>query len=155
MVDNIEISSPTLKDIPEIQELLKFEIEAGNILLRTNDEIATNIRSYLVAKDSGKIVGCVALHIYSTELAEFRSMLVHENYRENGIGKMLIQKGFKEAERLGLKTLLVLTYKSIFFNKLGFREISKMDIPNSKIWADCIKCTHFPVCEEVALVKNL
>ena len=26
---------------------------------------------------------------------------------------------------------------------------------NHKIWADCIKCIHFPVCNEIALVYKL
>ncbi|HIQ27595.1 MAG TPA: GNAT family N-acetyltransferase, partial [Sulfurovum sp.] len=48
--------------------------------------------------------------------------------------------------------VLVLTYLPAFFEKLGFSEISKELIPEHKIWADCIKCIHFPICNEVALV---
>ena len=35
------------------------------------------------------------------------------------------------------------------------KEINKEVIPEHKIWADCIKCIHFPVCNEVALVYKL
>ncbi len=152
---DIQIGSATLRDIPEIQSLLKVEVDSGNILFRSNDEVATNIRSYLIAKDGKRIIGCVALHIYSVELAEFRSMMVQEDYRDRGIGKRLIKDGIERAKHLGLNTILVLTYKREFFHKLGFREISKIDIPNSKIWADCIKCNHFPVCEEIAMVTDI
>lgn len=151
----IDITSPTLRDIPDIQSLLKPEVEAGNILYRADDEVATNIRSYLIAKDRDRVVGAVALHIYSTELAEFRSMIVAEDYRGEGVGRLLIERGLKNGENLGLKKILVLTYKKLFFEKLGFKEIPKLDIPNSKIWADCIKCSHFPVCEEVALIREV
>jgi amino-acid N-acetyltransferase len=81
-------------------------------------------------------------------------MIVHKDYREVGIGKQLINRGIERGGDLGLKRVLVLTYKREFFAKLGFNEISKLDIPNSKIWADCIKCNHFPVCEEVAMVRD-
>ena len=34
-------------------------------------------------------------------------------------------------------------------------EIQKELLPEHKIWADCIKCKHFPICNEVSLIKNL
>ena len=152
---NFQVSTPNLQDISQIQALLKDEVEAGNILYREDDIVATNIRSYLVVKHQNRIIGSVALHIYSQTLAEFRSMIVSKEFRNNGIGKILIENGFEKAKILGLKQLLVLTYKSNFFHKLGFIEIPKTEIPNNKIWADCINCKSFPVCDEVALIKYI
>jgi len=150
-----KIETPTLRDIPQIQLLLEDEVKSGNILYREDDVVATNIRSYLIVKDGKKIIGSVALHIYSTKLAEFRSMIVDRSYRNRGVGKLLIEEGFKKAQTLGLEQILVLTYRSKFFRHLGFVEIPKIDIPNSKIWADCINCKSFPVCDEVALIKEI
>ena len=150
-----KIETPTLKDIPQIQLLLKDEVKSGNILYRTDDIVATNIRSYIVVKYGKKIIGSVALHIYSTKLAEFRSMIVDKDYRKQGVGKFLIKDGFQKAKILGLEQVLVLTYKSLFFETLGFVKIPKIEIPNNKIWADCINCKSFPVCDEVALIKNI
>jgi len=152
---NLKVTTPNLQDIPQIQDLLKDEVESGNILYRDDDIVATNIRSYLIVKYNNQIIGLVALHIYSNTLAEFRSMIVAEKFRKSGIGKLLIQTGFQKAKVLGLKELLVLTYKADFFQKLGFIEILKTEIPNSKIWADCINCKSFPVCDEVALIKYI
>ena len=157
-MNNIKIVGANLSDVPKIQKLLKNEIEKGVILYRSDDEIAMNIRSYLIAKDENncdEIIGCVALHIYSMGLAEFRSMMVNQKYRMQGVGSLLIAKGIEDAKNLGLKEILVLTYKSYFFSKFGFREIPKIEIPDNKIWADCIKCSQFPVCEEVALIKKI
>ncbi len=154
-MNNILIEKPLLSEVPKIQQLLKSEIANGVLLYRSDDEVAMNIRSYFVAKDGNKIIGCVALHIYSMELAEFRSMMVDQAYRKHGIGSMLIKHGLEDAKKLGLKKILVLTYKSRFFAKFGFQEIPKVEIPDNKIWADCIKCSQFPVCEEVALIKDL
>ena len=152
---NLKVTTPNLQDIPQIQDLLKDEVESGNILYRDDDIVATNIRSYLIVKYNNQIIGLVALHIYSNTLAEFRSMIVAEKFRKSGIGKLLIQTGCQKAKVLGLKELLVLTYKADFFQKLGFIEILKTEIPNSKIWADCINCKSFPVCDEVALIKYI
>ena len=151
----IELSKAILADIPKMQELVAPEVESGVILVRSDDEIATNIRSYILAKDGNNLVGFCALHIHEPSLAELRSLIVKENYRGQKIGEQLISKAMDEAKLLGLKKVLSLTYKQSFFQRLGFIEIPKESIPEHKIWADCIKCKHFPVCNEVSLIKTL
>jgi amino-acid N-acetyltransferase len=152
---NIIYKKPTLHDIPAMQHLVEPEVESGVILPRSNDEIATNIRSYFLALEGEKLVGFVALHIHSPSLAELRSMIIDTSYRGRNIGSTLVEKACEEGRRLGLKEVLALTYQQRFFEKLGFIEIPKESIPEHKIWADCIKCKHFPVCNEVSLIKML
>ena len=151
----IEYRKATLNDIAAMQELVKPEVDSGVILMRSDNEIATNIRSYLLACDEGKIAGFVALHIHTPLLAEVRSLIVADSYRSSRIGSSLILHALDEAVELGLKEVLALTYHQEFFEKLGFVEIPKESLPEHKIWADCIKCKHFPVCNEVSLIKQL
>jgi len=138
-----------------MQQLVAPEIESGVILPRSDDEIATNIRSYFLAMDGEKLVGFCALHIHSPNLAEIRSMIIDTQYRGRHIGSTLVEKACEEGARLGLCEILVLTYQQRFFENLGFIEIPKESIPEHKIWADCIKCKHFPICNEVSLIKTL
>lgn len=152
---SIELTKARLSDIENMQKLVIPEVEAGVILARSSDEIATNIRSYILAKEDGEIVGFCALHIHTPALAEIRSLVVKEGRRGIGIGQSLIAKAIEEARMLGLQKVLSLTYKQSFFEKLGFVEIPKESLPEHKIWADCIKCKHFPVCNEVSLIKTL
>ncbi|MDD3595475.1 N-acetyltransferase [Sulfuricurvum sp.] len=154
-MSTITYKKPTLLDIPAMQELVAPEIESGVILPRSNDEIATNIRSYFLALDGEALVGFVALHIHSPLLAEVRSMIIATDYRGKNIGTTLVENACEEGRRLGLKEVLALTYQQHFFERLGFIEIPKETIPEHKIWADCIKCKHFPVCNEVSLIKTL
>lgn len=151
----IELSKAKLSDIENMQKLVIPEVEAGIILARSSDEVATNIRSYILAKDGDEIVGFCALHIHTPELAEIRSLIVKEDKRGIGIGAMLVNKAIEDAKKLGLKKVLSLTYQQAFFEKLGFIEIPKSSLPEHKIWADCIKCKYFPVCNEVSLIKTL
>jgi amino-acid N-acetyltransferase len=154
-VNNLTYNKPTLNDIPAMKQLVAPEIESGVILARSEDEIATNIRSYIVAMDGSDVVGFCALHIHSPKLAEIRSMIVDPKYRGRNIGSTLVDKACDEGHSLGLDEILVLTYQQRFFEKLGFNEIPKESIPEHKIWADCIKCKHFPICNEVSLIKML
>lgn len=138
-----------------MQELVAPEVLSGVILARSDDEISTNIRSYTLAMDRDRLVGFCALHIHSPNLAEIRSMIIDAQYRGMNIGSSLVEKVSIEGKALGLCEILALTYQQQFFERLGFVEIPKESIPEHKIWADCIKCKHFPVCNEVSLIKTL
>jgi len=152
----IELVKAKLDDIPAMQKLVVSEVKEGVILNRSEDEVATNIRSYVLAKEGERIVGYTALHIHSRRVAEIRSLIVDEAYRGQKVGQRMIEFTLEEAQNLSVtEEVLVLTYLPQFFEKLGFKEITKESIPEHKIWADCIKCIHFPVCNEIALVYKL
>ncbi len=145
----------TLLDIPAMQVLVEPEVVSGVILKRSNDDVATNIRSYQLAFDGDKLVGFCALHIHTTTLAEVRSLIVDTAVRGHGVGSNLVKLALEEAKALGLKEVLSLTYQQAFFEHLDFKEIPKESLPEHKIWADCINCKHFPVCNEVSLIHTL
>jgi len=155
MIEDIVIKKPTLNSIALMQELVYEDVAKGIILERDENEMATTIRSYSCAYLGDELVGFVALHIHSIILAEIRSLVVKKDLRGKGIGKKLIQSAIDEAKKLEVSEILVLTYSSNLFKKFGFSEIDKATIPEPKIWADCIKCKHFPICDEVALIKKL
>jgi amino-acid N-acetyltransferase len=144
-----------LGDISKMQELVLPEVESGIILARSDDEIATNIRSYMLAYENNSLVAFCALHVHTSSLAEIRSLIVKDSHRGKKIGKTLVSRCLDEATDLGLQRVLCLTYQQSFFQKLGFVEIPKESLPEHKIWTDCIKCKHFPICNEVSLIKNL
>ncbi len=151
----IKYTKAKLSNIQEMQDLILPEVDNGIILDRSEDEIATNIRSYILAYKEDILVGFTALHIHTKELAEVRSLIVKDEMRGQKIGEYLVKNALKEAVELGIKRVLSLTYKQTFFERLGFIEIPKESLPEHKIWADCIKCKHFPICNEISLIKTL
>ena len=75
-------------DIARMQSLVAGEVARGIILPRSDDEVATNIRSYTLAiNENGELLGYCALHIQSPKLAEVRSLIVAPNARRKGVGK--------------------------------------------------------------------
>jgi len=144
-----------LTDVKDMQELVLPEVKSGKILFRSDDEISTNIRSYILAKKGGKLIGFSALHIHAPDLAEIRSLIVSQEARGKGVGKELVRKNLQDGKEIGVKKVFTLTYEQRFFEKLSFNEIPKESLPEHKIWADCIKCKHFPICDEIALIIAL
>lgn len=151
----IKFFKPGVKEIDLMQNLVKAEVDTGTILLRTEDEMATTIRSYTCVSVDGVLAGFSALHIHSPKLAEIRSLIVDEKFRGLKLGKKLVLECIEEGKHIGLERILSLTYQQGFFESLDFVEIDKADLPEHKIWADCIRCKHFPVCDEIALIYKL
>lgn len=151
----IHYTKAKLSDIVLMQEVVQPEVGKGIILFRSSDEMATNIRSYILAKEDEQIIGFGALHFHADDLAEIRSLVVKDGFRGRGVGKGIVQALMVEGEGLGVKKVFTLTYQKAFFESVGFSEIPKEALPTHKIWADCIKCKHFPICDEIALIKTI
>ena len=152
---NLRFEKARLADIPQMQAMVQEYVKNDIILFRNDDEIANAIRSYTLAKSGDELVGFSALHIFSANLAEIRMLVVRPGYQKMGVGRQVVGELLKEARALGLKKILALTYATDFFVKLGFYVVQKRDIPEAKVWEDCIKCKRFPECGEVSLMMDL
>ena len=148
------IRKATLQDARQIHQLLMAYVKEGLVLPRSLLDIFEAIRDFYVFVEDGRVVGAAALNICWEDLAEVRSLVVHENYSGRGIGKHLVKACVAEARKLGIGKVFALTYQQTFFEKLGFGVIEKAELPQ-KIWGDCIKCVKFPECDEVALSLSL
>nr|WP_315113738.1 GNAT family N-acetyltransferase [uncultured Campylobacter sp.] len=107
------------------------------------------------AKNAEILAGFASLKIFNADLAEVRSLIVAPQFRRQGIARAIVNELLGEAKFYGLKSVFTLTYQKEFFERLGFIEIPKDELPAQKIWADCIKCKKFPVCNEIALIYTL
>ena len=106
-------------------------------------------------KEAEILAGFASLKIFNADLAEVRSLIVAPQFRRRGIARAIVNELLDEARFYGLKSVFTLTYQKEFFERLGFTEIPKDELPVQKIWADCIKCKKFPVCNEIALIYTL
>ena len=149
------IRKATIKDIKVIHELLQEYGTKGELLPRPLSVLYDHVRDFSVYVDSnkGRILGCCALQFCWEDLAEIRSLAVHPEYQGQKIGSMLTQAVLEEAESFGVKKVFALTYRPGFFNRFGFLEIDRSELP-LKIWADCIMCVKFPDCDETAMMKQ-
>jgi len=95
----VQLVKAKLSDISSMQSMVEKEVKDGIILERNEDEVATNIRSYVLAKIEGNLVGYAALHIHSSRLAEIRSLIVLDGYRGQNIGKRIVFGGKKRRRK--------------------------------------------------------
>lgn len=148
------VEKARIGDVAEMHQLINFFADRNEMLPRPLSEIYENIRDYFVVRETGRVIGCAALHINWEDLAEIKSLAVSEDSQRLGIGEQLIEACLKEAKELGIATVFCLTYKPVFFEKCGFTQEDKMKLPH-KIWNECYRCPKFPNCDEIALVFHL
>lgn len=148
------IRKAAISDVPEMQKLINFHADRGDLLPRSLNQLYEEIRDFFVADEGGRIIGTCALHINWDDLAEVKALVVDDEFQGRGLGKQLVQTCMDDARTLGLTRVFALTYKLEFFKKLGYREIDKAELPH-KIWSECIHCVKFPDCGEVAVICEL
>ena len=123
------------------------------MIRRSPGELYESIREFFVAVDhDGQVMGCAALHVFWADLAELKCLAVAEAAQGTGIGRALVEACWDSANELEIKTVFTLTYVADFFERCGFHQIDKADLPH-KIWNECVRCPLFPNCTEIALVR--
>jgi amino-acid N-acetyltransferase len=137
-------------DVEALYKLINAYAEQGLMLGRSRNMLYECLRDFILAEDNGEVVGMGALHLVWDELAEIRALAVAPHIIKSGIGRNIVQGLIEEGKVLGIKTIFTLTYQPEFFMKQGFTEISKDQLPH-KVWKECINCTKFPNCDEIAL----
>ncbi|MFQ6021270.1 MAG: N-acetyltransferase [Acidiferrobacterales bacterium] len=143
-----------IRDVPHIHYLLEGYANQGNLLPRTMSELYRHLRDFFVVDIEGTIAACGALEIFTEDLGEVRSVVVAEGYKGHGLGQLLAKRTIAEAQTIGLRRLMALTYVPGFFHKLGFKTVSKGVLPE-KVWGVCVKCYKYNNCDEMAVLLEL
>ena len=149
----MKIDRARIKDVPQTQELVNYFADRDEMLARSLSEMYENIRDYFVIRQGERVLACAALHVMWSDLAEIKSLAVVEDKQRQGFGDQLVAVCLNEAKELGIPTVFCLTYKPAFFERLGFTQVDKMELPQ-KVWTECYRCPKFPNCDEVALIYH-
>lgn len=144
----------TFDDVEAIYALVSDYATDGVMLARSRNTLYETLRDMVIAEnDEGEIVGVGGLHLIWDRLAEIRTMAVSPKMIRQGIGAEIVTRLMNEGKALGVEKFFTLTYKPGFFQTLGFRTITKEELPH-KVWKECIDCPKFPNCDEIAMIRE-
>lgn len=119
------VRSAVLADAQVIHRLVKSEAKKKKLLPRSLKEIRGLVFQFLVLVLKGRVIGCVAVEIYSSRLAELRSYVVEEKFRRNGYGIFLLEAAIERAKNLGVTKLMSVTGRVSLFKRHGFSEATE------------------------------
>jgi len=141
-------------DVPAISQLIQLYAGKGDLLPVTLQEFYDRISDFYVVEQDGQIVGVCSLFIYGADLAEIRSLAVRPEYEGKGIGRAVTEACIVAAKARAIKRVFGLTDKPAFFERLGFRVVDRLTLPE-KVWKDCRHCSKWDYCDEVAVLLEL
>ncbi len=150
----LAVRKAAMHDIGNILELINGYAGKGVMLPRTEFEMSENIRDFSCAYQGDRLVGCGALHFYTPTSGEVRSLAVLPEVKQQGTGRALVNALEAEAQQHDLESIFAFTYVPGFFEKLGFKEVERGELP-LKVWKDCLRCAKFQSCDEIAVLKQL
>jgi len=142
-----------IPDVEAIHALISSYAERDRMLFRSVADIYENLQCFSVAEQGGRVVGCCALEIIWSDLAEIKSLAVSEACKQKGIGRMLVAAAAEQAATLGVPKVFALTLEPEFFLKSGFEIVEKESMP-MKVWSDCARCPKQQNCDEIAVMKS-
>jgi len=150
----IVVRAAETSDVEAMYILLRPYVKEQIILQRSKDDLYQHLQEFIVAEYDGVLVGTAALHIYGSNIAEIRSLVVSPNYQGKRIGHLLVESCEKLALQLHIAQLFALTYVDHFFASMGYDVVPKESLPH-KIWTVCVHCKKFADCDEIAVQKRL
>lgn len=108
------------EDLATINALIERFVEDGVLLPRTFQELHKLLDHLFVAEMDNKIVGCAALDIYNTKLAEIRSLAVAPEAQGNGVGKLLVEACVELGRKENILEVMAISASEDFFRSCGF-----------------------------------
>jgi amino-acid N-acetyltransferase len=148
------IRKARLEDVEAMARIINERAALGELLPRSQHHIYQTLRDFVVDERAGKIAATGAMHVFWRDLGEVRALAVAGPWQQQGIGTAIVETLLGEAEALGLERAFAFTYKTRFFERLGFHLVNKESLPR-KVWGECVHCVKFPDCDEVAMVVDL
>jgi amino-acid N-acetyltransferase len=150
----MKVRSAKISDAKVICSLINYYAEHDKMLFRSLAEIYENLQTFLVAEDEGRTIGCCALEVVWSDLAEIKSLAIESERRGKGIGTALVTAALDQARYLGVPRVFALTLEPRFFERIGFTVTHKEDLP-MKVWSDCAKCPKQSECDETTVIRIL
>ena len=121
----------SIEDVGGILELIEPLEGNGTLVRRSRENLEMEIDYFTVVERDGLIVACAALYPYIDEgVAELACLAVHPQYRDAGRGDALFTYIKKQANKLGINKLFVLTTKTAhWFRERGFKPADIKQLP--------------------------
>ncbi|ALO44845.1 N-acetylglutamate synthase [Pseudohongiella spirulinae] len=123
----------TIEDVGGILELIAPLEAAGILVHRSRELLESEIDYFKVIELEGMIIACAAIYPLDEESGEIACIAIHRDYQESGRGDHLLRALEREARRMGLSKVIVLTTQTAhWFLERGFEPLPISELPIKK-----------------------
>ncbi len=139
--------------MPRIQELVEPLVQRRILLGKETVTFYESVQEFRVAEDAaGELIGCGALHVMWSDLAEVRTLAVSESWLGKGVGRALLARLEADARELGLSRLFCLTFEVPFFERNGFEDMGAEAV-DPALYAELVRSNDEGVAEFLDLAR--
>jgi amino-acid N-acetyltransferase len=107
-------------DVPAVRDLIDLHTADRRLLGKATVTLYEDLQEFFVADQAGQVVGCGALHVLWSDLAEVRTLAVAPALKGTGVGHRLLVQLLEQARALGVTRVFCLTFETAFFGAHGF-----------------------------------
>lgn len=140
-------------DVPAVRALVDHYTPDRRLLGKATVTLYEDVQEFFVACDpDGLVVGCGALHVLWSDLAEVRTLAVAPAALGRGVGHALLERLLEQARDLGVGRVFCLTFETAFFARHGFAAVGDL-LVDSGVQAELLQSTDEGVAEFLDLVR--
>ena len=120
-IEEIEVTSTDYQDLLQFRNKLLREPLGLNLFDEDLSGDSNDI--ILIAKEAGKIIGCVMLQPADDTTVKLRQMAVDASLQGKGMGRILVENAEEAALQNGYKKIVLHARRTAegFYEKLGYR----------------------------------
>ena len=123
-----DIAKMTLEDLNNIKDNLISDFDDFWNYSVFKSELESDSSHYLVVKDNSKIIGFAGIKVILPD-ADIMNIVVKKDFRNQGIGSLLLKKLINLSKSLNIKNLFLEVNEKntpaiLLYNKFGFKKIS-------------------------------
>lgn len=152
MTIDVTIRPARATDVPAIRGLV--DPYAAERILLAKEWVAyyESMHDFTVAELDGEIVGCGALHVMWSDLAEIRTLAVSSSSRGKGVGGKLLRELISRARAIDITRLFCLTFEVEFFGSYGFQPISGTPV-TAEVFGELLRSPDDGIAEFLDLAR--
>ncbi|MFE4467704.1 amino-acid N-acetyltransferase [Leifsonia sp. NPDC056824] len=140
-------------DVPGIRELVEPLVQRRILLGKEAVTFYESVQEFRVAETpDGELIGCGALHVMWSDLAEVRTLAVADSWLGRGVGRALLGRLEADAAELGLSRLFCLTFEVGFFERNGFVDMGSESV-DATLYAELVRSHDEGVAEFLDLAR--
>jgi amino-acid N-acetyltransferase len=141
------------RDVNAIASLVEPYAQRRILLAKEMVGYYEAVQEFVVAEDaSGAVIGCGALHVMWSDLAEVRTLAVQRAWTGRGVGHALLDALLDRARDLGLPRVFCLTFEVEFFSHHGFRSIEGTPV-DADVYAQLLRSHDDGIAEFLDLAR--
>jgi amino-acid N-acetyltransferase len=128
---SIVVRAARTSDVALIRRLIDLFAPKGILLDKPMVTLYEDVQEFVVAEVDGEPVGCGALHVLWSDLAEVRTLAVDPHCQHGGVGHLVLEALLARARAVGVDRVFCLTFEVAFFAAHGFQPFTAVAVEPS------------------------